>query len=170
MHEQPKQVEEYGCDSCSDLFTSKHYLRIHVMKKHGNPSNTNPPRSNCEYCGIVLNCQEELRVHQQICNTEFHSANNNICRYFVNGGCLKGDSCIFSHPINSSELPPTVEMAYGVPIWQMVSANFSTEVMGYKSQTKDNKPRMRIFGVNILTSVAGFRSARITIMKRIFPS
>ena len=34
------------------------------------------------------------------CNTEFQHVGNKICKYFLNGGCIKGDMCIYKHPHN----------------------------------------------------------------------
>ena len=54
--------------------------------------------SNCEFCGFVINSQNELREHLQVCNAGFQNVRNKICKYYVHGGCLKGELCTFSHP------------------------------------------------------------------------
>ena len=40
-----------------------------------------------------------------ICTKGFQTVNQRLCRYYMNGFCLKGEPCFFSHVIPSSPSP-----------------------------------------------------------------
>ena len=51
---------------------------------------------SCERCGLKVRNQQDFQRHVSECS--FQRASNKICRYFVNGGCVKGSQCVFLHP------------------------------------------------------------------------
>ena len=105
-HSVPK-APEFKCAQCDLIFTSKQHLRQHVVTKHERSNNSNMPiRVSCEYCGLITNSHQEMINHKRDCNSEFSRVSNKVCKYFLNGGCLKGESCIFKHPQENQERAP----------------------------------------------------------------
>ena len=86
-----KDEVEFKCNICASL----HHLRQHV--KHEQP-NTNRNVNTCEYCGLILSSQQEMKNHQTECNAAFQRVGNKICKYFVKGACFKRSFCKFNHP------------------------------------------------------------------------
>ena len=97
MHKTERN-EEFTCDLCKCTFVSKHHLRQHETTKHVKPNISNEVKVNCDFCGIVANSQNDLAEHKRECNAEFQRVRNKTCKYFVNGGCFKGELCLFAHP------------------------------------------------------------------------
>ena len=93
----PKAVE-FKCDLCTSKFTSKHHLRQHVEYKHAKPNIQMPIEVNCEFCGLITKSHQDMINHKRECNCEFIRVGNKVCKYFVNGGCFKGETCAFTHP------------------------------------------------------------------------
>ena len=105
-HSVPK-APEFKCAQCDLIFTSKQHLRQHVVTKHERSNNSNMPiRVSCEYCGLITNSHQEMINHKRDCNSEFSRVSNKVCKYFLNRGCLKCESCIFKHPQEIQERAP----------------------------------------------------------------
>ena len=85
--------KQWKCEICVHVFITKEGLRHHVERKH----NTSL-EAVCEFCGLIARSVQELANHNKECNIQFKKVRNKICKYFVRGGCLKGNECIFSHP------------------------------------------------------------------------
>ena len=81
------------------MFSSQQRLRQHVMVMHARPNVQPTERITCELCDFATNNNQEFLNHKRDCNAEFRRVGSNkICRYFLNGGCIKADQCRFSHP------------------------------------------------------------------------
>ena len=93
-HVKSRHVQKrYKCDSCAAVFISNEGLRNHVERKHRSRR-----EEACEFCGLIANSVQEMANHKRDCNTQFQPVRNKECKYFINGGCFKGNGCIFSHP------------------------------------------------------------------------
>ena len=90
-------IKQFECEVCSVSFTSLHYLRQHVTNKHEKANRNKPMQINCEICGLIASSNQEFLNNKRECNGEFERVANKICKYFVNGGCLKNENCRFSH-------------------------------------------------------------------------
>ena len=90
-------IAEFKCDKCNSTFSAIHHLRQHAERDHAGPE-TQRASMRCEQCGFKIYSQQQLQKHMNECRYQFQRASNNICRYFVNGGCAKCDQCVFLHP------------------------------------------------------------------------
>ena len=95
-HNGPTQAMQFNCEECDLLFTSQHYLRLHVAKKHASACH-NATSSNCDNCGIVFRNNGELKRHMEECIGAFQQVEGQKCRYYRRGRCWRGDQCRFVH-------------------------------------------------------------------------
>ena len=56
------------------------------------------PTVRCDFCGYILKSLHEKRLHMNNCSNGFERVNHQVCRYFSQGYCWKGNACAFSHP------------------------------------------------------------------------
>ena len=90
-------MSQFNCESCDQSFDAKAKLRVHVEKKHA----TGCPYQ-CENCEQMFRTQAILNNHLSECTEGFQYVKPPPCRHFVNGFCLKGDQCFFSHEVRPS--------------------------------------------------------------------
>ena len=88
----------FQCDKCDQTFDARAKLRVHNEKKHLSKQSS----YQCENCDKVFPTQGQKNVHMNECTAGFETVKTSLCRYFMNGYCLKGSSCTFSHQLNSS--------------------------------------------------------------------
>ena len=93
MHNQDKskEVPIFKCESCDQTFNEKFKFRVHIQRQHANIS------YQCENFNKVFNTERSMYAHMNECTVGFETVNSRPCRYFLNGFCLKGSSCTFSH-------------------------------------------------------------------------
>ena len=90
----------FKCDICKSTFKSVQQLSHHIKSYHSK-KNTSP----CNKCGYEANNPQEMRIHTEEYHAGFQMPNRNICKYFMKGECIKGNTCRFAHPqpkINNS--------------------------------------------------------------------
>ena len=99
-----KEVEDIGCDFCSDSFPSQEILTEHESKKHRDealrPKQEQPKlfrkkfKFACKFCEEGFEINSELMKH----NKTKHTENVSVCWNFVAGFCQYEDSfCWFAH-------------------------------------------------------------------------
>ena len=71
-----KQTLEFKCNVCN----SQHHLRQHVDIKHARQNISQ--QANCEWCGLIVINQAELRKHIETCTEGFQQNANKVCRFF----------------------------------------------------------------------------------------
>ena len=102
-HSTAPRFTGYTCIQCDITFNEQFQLRQHMVKKHS--SRSEPKQINCEYCGIEVSSISHMNDHKQECHTGFQPVRPQVCRYFLNGACLKGEMCRFVHPENFNSQP-----------------------------------------------------------------
>ena len=81
-------------------FTAQYQLGQHLTQKHGEKAEQPQAMLSCVQCGFRVNTVMQMNDHLNICESNFKTIPPKICRFFVNGGCVKGNTCTFSHPEN----------------------------------------------------------------------
>ena len=101
-------MKEFKCDQCDSTFAAQFQLRQHVSKKHIEVTKQNQPKITCDECGLILNSLHQLKEHMNDCDSSFKTVPPQVCRFFVSGGCNRGNTCKFSHPeqLNDKEDVP----------------------------------------------------------------
>ena len=98
-HNRNKHVETYHkCDVCENTFISRESLNHHMENRHNNKTG-----NACEKCGLILKSMQEMQWHKRECHMQFMKVRNKICKYFIRGRCLKGNTCIFTHKENKQQ-------------------------------------------------------------------
>ena len=92
-----ENIPKFNCARCNISFDAKAKLRVHNEKKH-----TDHQRYPCQLCEKSFPGE----AHMNKCTTGFQTVNPQPCRYYINGFCLKGNSCVFSHEIRPSVWAP----------------------------------------------------------------
>ena len=101
--QQQQQTKGCTCIHCDITFNAQFQLRQHMTQRHGNESQ--PVEHNCQLCGMNFATIELINEHQQYCHGEFQNVRKRVCRYFLNGACVKGKFCKFSHPQDMNFIP-----------------------------------------------------------------
>lgn len=91
----------FQCDKCDQTFDARAKLRVHNEKKHLSKQSS----YQCENCDKVFPTQGQKNVHMNECTAGFETVKTSLCRYFMNGYCLKGSSFTFSHQRSLQLLP-----------------------------------------------------------------
>jgi hypothetical protein len=101
-HSVPQKIKGYTCIQCDLTFNEQFQLRQHMTKKH--VVRIEPKEISCEYCSHTFLSNVLLKEHQKECNTDFQPIKRQVCRYFLNGACVKGDFCRFAHPETRNDI------------------------------------------------------------------
>ena len=97
-HGGPSRSTEFKCEMRELTFTSQHFVRQHMIKKH-----TPNYKTDCDNCGLISGNQQEHWQHIQLCHASYQTINSKKCRYFLKGNCLKGMHCKFLHDRNEKK-------------------------------------------------------------------
>ena len=95
-HAEKQQSNEYKCDQCDETFTAQYHLRQHLAKKHVR-LHSNPEKFDCDLCGLIVQNDLQLIRHKLDCTAGFEKVTKQICRYFLNDRCWRGNQCKFVH-------------------------------------------------------------------------
>ena len=88
-----KSSKEFICSKCNLYFKEQYELRLHNQKKHVSSNSV-----DCQKCGRAFETRNDFKNHDVYqCEQMFTNVPKKVCRYFINGGCNKGNLCKFSH-------------------------------------------------------------------------
>ena len=128
MHRVPQQVNGYTCIHCDIIFPAQFQLRQHMNKKH--MKSTESKEYTCESCNLKFSSIDILSNHQESCHTDFTPVRAQICRFYMNGACTKGEffSFLIAKQITQLWTLLCVEMVLYVDIWPKECAPSSIKV------------------------------------------
>jgi uncharacterized C2H2 Zn-finger protein len=95
-HSIPKENHEFKCNQCSSIFSSQHYLRIHVAKQHAHVNVPKQMRIECELCRYF---HRAVGIQQQMNQTnQSQNIPSRFCKFLED--CYRVPNCPYVHKIS----------------------------------------------------------------------
>ena len=91
-HKEQQEPSGYKCIHCDLSFNELFQVRQHMTKKHRVSLD-----KSCEKCGLKIPDGNRLDDHMRECYSDFSAVKPQLCKFFMRGNCVKGESCKFTH-------------------------------------------------------------------------
>ena len=123
------------------MFTSQQRLRQHISANHESSNQPQPQGITCELCGYICSNSNGFNEHKRWTHGEFQRVGYKICKYFVRGGCFKGDQCLFSHPYEKQfKAAPKCRNGRNCPYLARGVCTFFHPMIGVQQPIADQQP------------------------------